>query len=290
MRRRIPTSVNDKVEKLRGSVARTGLVVPTLGTRETWLAQCVDSIQGQVVPVELVVVGPDTEFLRNFCMSRNVQLVVESGRGLSEAINLGLSSLSPTVEYVSWLGDDDLLTPNSLKKTVAALDSRPLARFVYGRTRYIDDRGATLYRALAGPFAPIYMRYGQDYVPQPGSLVRRSALTWPRPLDETLKNAMDLDMFLKLAGLSPKNWVYIKSELSAYRIHDTAITQTKGIADESEMVRDRYRSRLVSTVCAFIAPIRRKAEKAYVWLQWRTRAGCVDETKGAKHDYLRPEA
>jgi 2-phospho-L-lactate guanylyltransferase (CobY/MobA/RfbA family) len=46
------------------------------------------------------------------------QFVVDPGSGLPEAINKGLAELPLEIEYINWLGDDDLLKPESISKAV----------------------------------------------------------------------------------------------------------------------------------------------------------------------------
>lgn len=196
------------------------------------------------------------------------EYIVEEEKGLSLAINRGWEHLAPDLEFVTWLGDDDILAPSSLEQSTKALRSHKDAAFSYGRTMYIDSVGAPIYRSYPTRFAPLYLKIGQDYVPQPGSLIRVSAVNWYPFLDESLKNAMDLDMFLKLSRKGSKSWIYIPAELSAYRIHGEAITQTKGAFDESEWVRGRYRGNIASKVSSMTAIVRKFIEKLYVWSLW----------------------
>lgn len=263
------------------SSGRVGIVVPTLGTRPEWLDCCIRSITTQTEKANILLVGPSTAALQSVADSHGIGFLAEDRRGLSRAINSGWDLLSGDAEYFTWLGDDDLLAPGSLKLTADTLQANPMASFVYGRTMYIDESGNTIYRSYPTRHAPRYIRIGQDYIPQPGSLLRVSAVDWSPLLDETLKNAMDLDLFLKLSKRGPSSWVYLPTELSAYRIHGEAITQQKGPGDESDHVRDRYRSNRARKVATALRAPRKILEKIYVWSLWH------GPTAESRYDYYR---
>ena len=209
------------------------IAIPTLGLRPDWLQAAVTSINQQDVPARVLLVGPNRAELVEQARHLSVDLKIVDDRGLSLAINTALRGADAT--YVSWLGDDDLLAPGSLARVRGALDQAPTASFSYGRTRYIDEHGRTIGRTRPGRWAAPYLTLGKDFVPQPGSLIRRAALSDIGYLDETLNNAMDLDMFIRLQAWGKP--VYVPYEVSAYRVHAGSITANKGSADEAERVR-----------------------------------------------------
>jgi GT2 family glycosyltransferase len=211
----------------------TLIVVPTLGRRPDWLQATVASIAGQDVPAQVLLVGPNRRELVDQANHLGVELHIVDEPGLSVAINTALRNADAA--YVSWLGDDDVLAPGSLGRVRAALERSPTASFSYGRTRYIDAHGQTIGRTRPGRWASSYLTLGKDFVPQPGSLIRHAALWDIGYLDETLNNAMDLDLFIRLRAWGKP--VYVPYEVSAYRVHAGSITTTKGVADEAERVR-----------------------------------------------------
>lgn len=247
-----------------------GVVVPTLGERPDWLAACLHSLITQDVDnVQIVIVGPDTPALRAIALRFSTDFLARTPAGLSDAINAGFDMLLPRSKYVTWLGDDDLLAPGSLRSVRASLDSAPRATFAYGDTRYIDGAGNAIYLSRPTRFAPMYMRVGKDFVPQPGSLVRSSALPRRPALDPALRNSMDLDLFLYLSRTGKESWAYVRREVSAYRLHADAITAKKGSFDESEAVRKKYYPRGWRYIARPAAAPRRFLERALVWFQWR---------------------
>jgi GT2 family glycosyltransferase len=215
------------------------IVVPTLGKRAAWLRDCLYSItlQGEE-NCRIIVVAPDSADL-SVCDQFDVETSRYNGRGMSRAINHGWS-LDPTSDYISWLGDDDLLAPGSLRATAAFLDGNPRCSMVYGRVRYIDADSSSLWMSHPTRFAAPYLRVGKNLVSQQGSLVRRSAASRIGYLDADLMNAMDQDFFTRLRAVGRR--AYIPRELGAFRWHASSITSQKHSRNESELVRRRHLS------------------------------------------------
>jgi GT2 family glycosyltransferase len=204
----------------------------------------------------VLLVGPRHCGLEEVATDLSVKLLLVDERGLSRAINRGMRDAKE--EFVGWLGDDDLLAPGSLARVTEGLTRQPPASFAYGRTRYIDERGSTIGVSHPGRWAARYLTLGKDFVPQPGSLIRRTCWEAVGGLDESLANAMDLDLFIRLRRCGPT--VYIPHEVSAYRLHAGSITLTKGSADEGEVVRRRH--------------LGQRALATYAW--WRPATRIID--------------
>ena len=184
----------------------------------------------------IVVVAPSSADL-SVCSAFDVVIARHDEKGLSRAVNHGWS-LTPNAEFVSWLGDDDLLAPGSLRATVSFLERNPSYSMVYGRVRYIDEQGDSLWMSRPTRLAAPYLRAGKNFLSQQGSLIRRAAAEKVDWLDPELMNSMDQDMFTKLGAVGPRG--YIPYELGAFRLHSAGITLSKGPTDESEAVRRRH--------------------------------------------------
>lgn len=216
------------------------LVVPTLGKRLDWLAECLQSVVCQGLPVDVVVVGPPSATGARE-IARNVEVCWQDqvGTGLGNAINQGFAETAS--KYLAWLGDDDILMPGSLLRSTGELEARQDASMVYGRLRCIDANGDFLFLIAPGSFAAKWMRWGHDFVPQPGSLFRRAAVEKVNGLDESLRYAMDLDLFLRLQKVGTVR--YLREELASFRRHDTSLTVSNSApGEEARIVRRRYLS------------------------------------------------
>jgi hypothetical protein len=243
------------------------MVVPTLGERLEWLGAALVSLsrQADTVPMTVRVVTPRPENVERVCARYGAEVVLESRKGLSVAINAGWRLGHGTEEALGWLGDDDVLAPGAVESAHRALMADESIGFVYGHARYIDSVGSTLWVQRPTRVAHIFMRYGKNLVPQQGSLFRRSAVETVGGLNESLKSAMDQDLFIRL-GLAYKA-AYLPRELGAFRLHGGGITEIKGDVgeEEGESVRRRlapphyHRLRPVARVVGRIAyPIIRR--------------------------------
>ena len=228
-----------------GSTPPTVLVVvPTLGDRIDTLEGSLASVRAQEgVEPHLVVVVPQAATQAREIASRLGATVVDDPRtGLSGAVNAGIAAHRGE-ELYAWLGDDDLLQPGGLRTLAGLLAADPSAVVAYGACTYIDDRGRTVTVSRAGDLASKILAWGPDLVPQPASLTRVDALLACGGYDETLKFAMDLDMFLRLKRRG--RFVSTKQETAAFRWHADSLTvanRGKSLA-ESEAVKRRYLSR-----------------------------------------------
>lgn len=149
-------------------------------------------------------------------------------RGQSHAINKGLRRA--TGEIVTWLGSDDLFTPEALKRVADHFETTDAA-LIHGRTVLFGEgfkeqvKGADEhdleFRYLAGmPF------------PQPSSFFRRSVLLEQGYLDESLHYGMDYDLLARIALNYPIRKV--EDTLSRYRLH----AESKSVAQNIEFTHD----------------------------------------------------
>ena len=166
-------------------------------------------------------------------------VVIDDPGSLPAAINLGVASATD-YEFVTWLGDDDLLEPESLGWTVSALDREPAAVLAYGWCRYIDPQGRQLWINKTGRFAEAVLAWGPQLIPQPGMLVRQHAWKQVGGLDESLTLAFDFDLILKLRKVGAL--MCVDRTVAAFRWHPQSLTVSSRSRnlDESELVKRRY--------------------------------------------------
>lgn len=247
------------------------VVVPTLGQRPEWLSDCLGSLRGQNYPgLHVRVVCPTSQSVRDLCETMGADYVVCDRKGQSAAINEGWSR-HLGCEYFSWLGDDDLMAPESIRTSVGFLERHDTSAMVYGQVRYIDSTGATLFLARPTRLAAPYLRFGSDFLPQPGSIVRARAVRAVGGVSETLRNAMDLDLFIRLGKVGRRSYVPI--ELAAYRLHDSSITVTKVPAeDESDDVRRSSWPRKLRPLYDFARPLVAQADRVVLAIEKRLPA------------------
>lgn len=209
-----------------------GIVVPTLGTRDKYLHQTLLSIRragnAQIVIVAPIGV-PINKSLTNDLYDR---LLSDPGKGLSAAIDFAIREFSDEIKFVNWLGDDDLLAPNSLNCASKPMRENEEIVMVYGKCEYIDRSGIKITTNRSGNYARFLMRFGPQLVSQPGSLIRKNAYLAVGGLNHSYKCAFDLDLFIKLQKFGKMH--FTPKVLASFRWHADSLT----VANRSESVKE----------------------------------------------------
>lgn len=218
------------------------IVIPTLGQRVDYLRQTLESIRIQQIEVDITVVTPTTAVAARALAHEFGTKVIDDPGSLPAAINLGVAQTGVQHRYVNWLGDDDLLTGQSIEFTIGALRANPGAVAAYGSCRYIDPQGKELWVSKAGKWADRILAWGPDLIPQPGMLIRKEAWDLVGGVDESLSHAFDLDLLLKLKGQG--EFTPVGQVVSCFRWHPDSLTvsdRSKSL-NESEEIKRRYLS------------------------------------------------
>ena len=215
---------------------RVGIVVPTLGNRPDYLEQCLSSIRA-AGDTHILLVAPGTfnsDSLRSGGLLDSV--VVDAGGGLAAAINQGVKALPSTVEFVNWLGDDDLLTDSSIVASSKALDENHQTVMAFGSCDYIDGESQTVWVNKSGKWAVPLLRIGPDLIPQPGALFRRSAFEKVGGLRTDLGWAFDFDLFIRLSKVGKLR--FLNQTLAKFRWHPESLSvehRKKSVAEASQV-------------------------------------------------------
>ena len=232
------------------------IVVPTLGNRPDHLRDCLRSITQQAPSPDIVVVGPDTPTVRSAAAHAGATWLPDPG-SQTRAINAGVGVASDAIRYVNWLGDDDLLEPDSIEVTRSALERNPDATVAYGACRYIDADGKQLWVSKAGPWASRILSWGPDLIPQPGMLVRLDAWRAVGGVDESYRFAFDLDLLLKLRRIGPL--VDVGRIVSSFRWHADSLTvgdRDTNLAESERAKRAALSPRMRSLAWLWERPVR----------------------------------
>ena len=219
--------------------AKVAIIVPTLGSRNDFLLQCLSSVRA-AGRCHIVVVAPSV-FDYSPLAERGLldQFVPDPGGGPAAAINEAARQLPTEITYFNWLGDDDQLTPDSIDIAVGTLELRK-ADFVWGSCRYVDKDGNSIGINRSGSWAKTLMKVGPDLIPQPGALFARKLFDDVGGLDASYRLAFDYDLFMKftIAG----KCVYIRHILADYRWHPDALSAGSRLLSvrEARAVRRAY--------------------------------------------------
>ena len=219
---------------------KTGIIMPTLGNRLHLLGECLESISRSGNAYVIIVVPADrSQGLEDY--RELIDLVVQDpGIGLAGAINAGIGALPNSIEFCSWIGDDDLLEPGSIKDCEAILDANSGAVMVFGRCKYITSDGGLIGINKSGQWAVPLLRIGPCLIPQPGSLFRRKAFHEIGGLDSKYGWAFDFDLFIRLSKAG--KLVHIKRVLGSFRWHSDSLTvgQRRNSVSEASRVRKSH--------------------------------------------------
>jgi GT2 family glycosyltransferase len=216
---------------------RTGVVIPTMGTRPKMLKQCLHSVK-EAGSSFVVIVGPDQDLIaQGIDKSLYDFFIQDPNCGLAAAIDAGIRALPESAVFVNWLGDDDLLTKDSHGLALEILEGNNEIVLVYGGCEYIDENGALLWKNRSGKYASALLHFGPQLIPQPGALMRRSAYIAIGGLDPSYKWAFDLDMLIRLKKVGRLQ--FIDATLAKFRWHEGSLSVggRKGSVNEASFIR-----------------------------------------------------
>ncbi len=196
------------------------VIIPTYNGEKT-IIETIESVLNQTFQdFELIVIndGSQDSTLEIVSCIQDSRLKVLSypNAGLAASRNRGISQA--VGEYISFIDDDDLWTPDKLEAQLKVLQDNPEAAVAYSWTDYIDESSKFLRRGgystasgdvLAKLLVVDFLENGSN------ALIRRQALIEIGGFDESLPAAEDWDIFLRLAARYP--FVAIPSPQILYR-------------------------------------------------------------------------
>jgi glycosyltransferase involved in cell wall biosynthesis len=231
------------------------IVVPTLGIRTDYLRLSLSSLRNSGAGL-LCIIAPQELNLDDFASENLFDLRIDDdGDGLANAINKAFSSLPSEIDFMSWLGDDDLIEVNALSIARERMISDPEVVAVVGICDYIGPSGEKILTNKAGALGIKILSWGPDLIPQPGSLLRRSAFDEMGGLDSKFRMAFDLDMFLRLQKLGRIE--FLNQKVASFRWHPTSLSvdQRRYAVLEASAIRRSNHSKFVSYVSLLWEPL-----------------------------------
>ncbi len=149
--------------------------------------------------------------------------------GQAEAIAKGFDH--STGEVLCWVNSDDVLLPGALHAVGGYFRSNPAAEVVNGGAYCIDEADRPIRRLFQCTYthgvrasAARFKFYGQDGVYQPATFWRITAYFAVGGMRKTLRFAMDLDLFTRLA--QRQRFGVISRYLACFRVHDASKSST----------------------------------------------------------------
>lgn len=234
---------------------RVGVVVPTLFSRDDYLRQSLEAIQ-RAGESHVILMGPNVETNARGYAGLFHELLEEPMAGtLPEKLNKALSLFPEEIDLITWIGDDDLLSPSSLESLVEQFDNDPDLSLIYGACDYIDSSGAKIGHNKSGPWALRVAKIGPFLAPQPGSLFRRSVFEKVGRLDPRFTLAFDFDLFLSISRKGKTK--YVADTLASFRWHRESLSvgQRKSSVKQASLVRKKHASFCLRVILFITNPV-----------------------------------
>jgi glycosyltransferase involved in cell wall biosynthesis len=205
------------------------IVTPCFNAAAT-IEETLRSIRAQDYPqVEHIVVdgGSTDGTVKLLERTPGIRWISEPDRGRVDAANKG--ARMATGDVVAWLNADDRYEPGTLQAVSEALTRDPEAAWATGYCRIIGADGGeirsviTAYKnlLLRRWSLPLYLT--QNFVSDPATFVRRSALQEVGLLDERYPMSHDYDLWLRVAERYGAP-VILRRELACFRMTQTTMS------------------------------------------------------------------
>lgn len=225
---------------------------------EPYIADSIRSVLSQDYPdIEYIFVdggSTDGTLERIAAIPRPVKLLENVRGGISRAMNAGIEAA--TGEVIAHLhGDDYYLYPYVITQVVNKFNESG-ADWIIGRV-VTDVEGRLIpQQRFHKQFSYAVLARGAFFIPHPSTFVSRKLLFEEGGFDETLRYAMDVDLWFRLAYRHKPTM--IDADLAAFRQHSgstSAATPETMLSARREdlMVRARYAYRApIQTAICFV--------------------------------------
>jgi glycosyltransferase involved in cell wall biosynthesis len=172
--------------------------------------------------------------------------VSEKDSGQSSAINKGIKFASG--EIFAWQNSDDKYLPGTFQYINDLMNRNENIDLVFGGWNFIDENGKILSSRTLINYSIKKLHAGRKVPPQPAVFFRKRAILKCGGINETLHQAMDFDLYLKIAN---KNNLFVTSRiLGEFRIHQNSKTVSGKPFQVKEMQHTR-KENLATTSSVF---------------------------------------
>jgi len=213
---------------------RVSVCIPTYNSAK-YLRECIDSVLAQTYgDFELLVsdnasTDSTCDIVRGY-IDRRIRLH-RLERNMGMAFNFNNAARLAEGKYIKFLCYDDLLEPTCLEKQVDMLDRKPEIVMVTAGMRHIDAAGRILRTVSFLPRETVLrdidvvagmLVYGNVIGVPSAVLIRRESLLKAGSFSESFPQAVDVDMWLRLAAIGLVG--YHPEVLCGFRVHSNSKT------------------------------------------------------------------
>jgi len=226
---------------------KVSVIIPTYN-RSALLRRTVQSVLNQTfTDYEIVIVNnSSTDDTRKMIESLNDQRIkvydTQNGGIIASSRNMGIKNSQG--DYISFLDDDDLWTPDKLEKQAAYLDKNPQFFLVYSPVWTIDENDvkkeflAIKRHPREGDLFEELVR--GNYIPQLTVMIRRvvAEKIGVFNTEPEYRSIEDYDYWLRIA--SRYKIGYINEPLGLYRVHSGGVSKSVNESLLNQMVLKKY--------------------------------------------------
>lgn len=153
------------------------------------------------------------------CRGLRFRWLSEKDGGQTEALMKGFGMAEG--EILAWLNSDDVYLPGTLQVVSEFFRDHPTTSLVYGEAHYCDPCGELVGRYPTQEFDLEKLAWFNFFC-QPSTFFRKPAFKAVGGLDQSLRYAMDYDLFVKIGKRFACG--YLPRPLSKYRLHESSKT------------------------------------------------------------------
>lgn len=148
------------------------------------------------VNLESIVVTPDNQ-IKNLTLTENSQVLIQSDRGIYQAMNIGLRMAQS--QYCLFLnGGDEFVSSRVLSKLLKKVEGH---LWGYGGIRRVNSAGKK-FRYHFSPYSQTLHKYGLRHVPHPATILHTETARRLSGFDESYPIAADQKLILQFSQLS----------------------------------------------------------------------------------------
>jgi chondroitin synthase len=197
-----------------------------LYNRERYILECIQSaLEQSVKDLEVVVCDDGSTDKSNelvqkyFGNHRRVRLITQPNGGIGAASNTAVRNSRGF--YIGQLDADDVLMTDAVERCLEVIENDTRLSLVYGTTEYIDENSQFVSKGWNWPvFSREYLL--TKMIVHHFRLFRKRDFMRTSGFDQTIKNAVDYDMMLKLAEVGEVK--HLNKVLYQYRRHNEMTT------------------------------------------------------------------
>jgi glycosyltransferase involved in cell wall biosynthesis len=202
---------------------RVTVALPSLN-QGRFLETALRSIFSQPIPMEVMVAdGGSTDETLDVIERWKHRLTWFRSRpdnGQAAAVNEAIAR--GRAPLLCWLNSDDLFLPGGLCALVAAIEASPSIAVAHGDCLRLDEQGHVVGKYRTGPVTARGLSR-RCIIPQPASIIRRTAWESVGGLNEDLPFSLDYDLWWRLLHAGAQ-FEYFNVKLAAARAHPAAKT------------------------------------------------------------------